>query len=329
MIVFKHLWLLALLPIPLLAYFLLPALRQRALAIRIPFFNLAAEVSGARVGAGSQVFTKPLWDLIAGLLMWVLLVLALAEPVKLGEPIQEKVISRDIMLAIDLSGSMGEKDFPDTNGETIQRLQAVKNVVSQYISDRSEDRIGLIVFGTRAYIQVPFTQDLASAEEILRESSVSIAGPHTAIGDAIGLAIKHFESSKVKDRVLILLTDGADTGSRMSPLNAAHIAAEDGVKIFTIGIGDEHGEGQYRVDFDTLRKIAEITGAAFYSAQDSNALSQVYTEIDKIAATTSEKPIQRSEQALLVYPLVAALGLLILSFIISVIRVLLMERRHV
>ncbi|MCP8899575.1 VWA domain-containing protein [Gilvimarinus xylanilyticus] len=329
MIVFKHLWLLALLPLPLLVYWLLPALRQRALAIRIPFFNLAAEVSGARVGAGSQVFGKPVWDIVAGLLIWALLVLALAEPVKLGAPVQEKVISRDIMLAIDLSGSMDEQDFPDASGAKIQRLQAVKNVVSQYIRDRREDRIGLIVFGTRAYLQVPFTQDLASAEEILRESAVSIAGPHTAIGDAIGLAIKHFESSQVEDRVLILLTDGADTGSRMSPLNAAHIAAEDGVKIFTIGIGDENGEGQYRVDFDTLRKISEITSGAFYSAQDSDALGRIYTEIDKIAATTSEKPVQRSEQALLVYPLVAALGMFILSFFISFIRVLMLERRHV
>ncbi|WP_339617485.1 VWA domain-containing protein [uncultured Gilvimarinus sp.] len=315
MIVFKHLWLLCLLPLPLLLYFLLPAFRQKTLAVRIPFFSLAAEASGAKVAAGSQVYRKGVLDVLLAALVWGALVAALAKPVALGEPVTEQIITRDIMLAIDLSGSMEERDFPDQSGELIGRLDAVKGVVSQYIAERQNDRIGLIVFGSRAYLQAPFTRDLASAEQLLNDTSVSMAGPHTAIGDAIGLAIKHFESSQVTDKILILLTDGADTGSRMSPSNAAHVASQEGLKVFTIGIGDENGEGQYRVDFDTLRKIAATTGGAFYSAEDSDALTNVYQEIDKVAAVESDLPVTRQETSLVHWPLALALLVLLVAML--------------
>lgn len=328
MIVFKHLWLLALLPLPLLIFWALPALRQRTLAIRIPFFSLAAQASGARVGSGSQIYAKPLMDVLLAALVWLALVVAVAKPVKLGEPVIEDIVSRDIMLAIDLSGSMEEPDFPDSSGNNIARLEAVKQVVSQYIRERQQDRIGLIVFGTRAYLQVPFTQDLASAEQILDDMSVSMAGPHTAIGDAIGLAIQHFESSKVESRLLILLTDGADTGSRMSPKNAAHIAADEALRIFTIGIGDENGEGQYRVDFKTLRDIAEITGGEFYSAEDSQTLEKVYAQIDQVAASQLQKPVVRAETSLVPGLLVVALVLVVLAMALRAARSLL-GRRYV
>ena len=328
MIVFKHLWLFCLLPLPLLVYLVLPAFRQKALAVRIPFFALAARASGAKVAAGSQVYRKAPLDVLLAALVWCALVVAVAKPVALGEPVTERIVTRDIMLAIDLSGSMEERDFPGSTGELIGRLDAVKTVVSQYIAARQDDRVGLIVFGTRAYLQVPFTQDLASAEQILDDSTVSMAGPHTAIGDAIGLAIKHFESSDVKDRMLILLTDGADTGSRMSPTNAAHIAEQEGLKIFTIGIGDENGEGQYRVDFDTLRKISEITDGMFYSAQDTEALQNVYREIDKASAVVSEKPITRQESSLVHWPLLAALLLVFLGLLKQLLRARFRESHH-
>ncbi len=312
--VFEWPWAFLLLPLPILIRYGLPVFRQRALAIRIPFFDLAAKVSGAKVGAGSQVRQQPSIEVLFASVIWVALVVALAAPVKLGAVHTEDVSSRDIMLAIDLSGSMAEKDFPDERGERITRLDAVKDVVARYVDARQHDRIGLIVFGTRAYLQVPFTRDLDSAVEILRETQVSMAGPHTAIGDALGLSIQHFESSKVEDRVLILLTDGADTGSRMSPLNAAHIAAEEGVKIFSIGIGDEHGEGQYRVDFDTLQKMADITNGRFYRAEDSDTLQKVYDEIDRIAASTSTRTVSRPRQSLVPHALIVALVLFIVGF---------------
>lgn len=318
MILFKHLWLFSLLLLPIILFWLLPTFKQKASAIRIPFFALAADAIGAKPSKGAKVNKKSLVTWLFAGLIWLSLVTALAQPVQLGAAIKSTTVSRDIMLAIDLSGSMDEPDFPEENGDTIQRLQAVKQVVSQYISDRKDDRIGLIVFGTQAYLQVPFTQDLASAEQLLNEAQVAMAGPHTAIGDAIGLALKTFEASKVDDKILILLTDGADTGSRMSPLNAAQIAKQSNLRIFTIGIGDEQGEGQYRVDFSTLKKIAEAADGEFYKAQNSQALAKIYQQIDKIAAVETPHTQTRKETSLVHLPLFIALGCLVLILLIQV-----------
>ncbi|MDO3388476.1 VWA domain-containing protein [Gilvimarinus sp. SDUM040013] len=316
MIVFKHVWLLSLLPLPALVYLLVPVFRQRANAIRIPFFDLVAKTSGAHVGSGSEIFAKPWLDIVFASLIWGLLVVALALPVRLGEPVTEQIVSRDIMLTLDLSGSMEEKDFPSRGGALVSRLDGVKQVVTEFIRQRQDDRIGLIVFGTRAYLQVPFTQDLASAEKILNDLSVSMAGPHTAVGDAIGLAIKHFQSSDVKNRLLILLTDGADTGSQMSPKNAAHIAEQEGLTVYTIGIGDENADGQYRVDFDTLRDISAVTNGAFYSAENADALANVYAEIDKVSASKVEQSVSRSESSLVPELVTMAAVIVLLSMLL-------------
>jgi len=316
-----HPWLLLLLPLPLLVYFALPEFKQKALAYRIPFFELAAKASEAPVASGSQVHAKPKVDLVFATLIWFCCVIAIAHPIKLGAVKNQDVITRDIMLAIDLSGSMAEQDFESSNGDIINRLDAVSNVVSEFINARENDRIGLIVFGTRAYLQVPFTQDLKMAERVLRDASVAMAGPHTAIGDAIGLALKLFEESQVTEKTLILLTDGADTGSRMSPLNAAHIAKSDGLKIFTIGIGNENGEGQYKVDFDTLAEIANITDGEFYRATNQDTLQNVYQEIDKIAAVKSKQPQARKQTSIVHIPLAIALLVYLIALLKSVITI--------
>ena len=319
-------WLLLLLPVPVIIYKLLPSYRQKALAYRIPFFKLAAEASGARVQSGSQLKQKPKTDLFIASLFWLMIVIALSNPVKLGDTTTENIISRDIMLAIDLSGSMDEQDFDNGNGQVLQRLAAVKNVVSDFISNRETDRIGLIVFGTRAYLQVPFTTDLSMAKSILDDATVSMAGPHTAIGDAIGLSLKTFTESQVEDKALILLTDGADTGSRMSPVNAAHIAQSDDLKIFTIGIGQEDGEGQYKVDFDTLKEISNISGGKFYRANNSEELGAIYQEIDKIAVTNSEKQVPREKTSLTHLPLGGALFIYLFGLVLTCIKV---RKQHV
>lgn len=321
MITLLHPWLLLLLPLPFLVYFALPEFKQKALAYRIPFFELAAKASEAHVASGSQVHAKPKVDLVFATLIWFCCVIAIAHPIKLGAVKHQDVITRDIMLAIDLSGSMAEQDFESSNGDIINRLDAVSNVVSEFINARENDRIGLIVFGTRAYLQVPFTQDLKMAERVLRDASVAMAGPHTAIGDAIGLALKLFEESQVTEKTLILLTDGADTGSRMSPLNAAHIAKSDGLKIFTIGIGNENGEGQYKVDFDTLAEIANITDGEFYRATNQDTLQNVYQEIDKIAAVKSKQPQARKQTSIVHIPLAIALLVYLIALLKSVITI--------
>lgn len=328
MIIFKHLWVFSLLLLPILLVWLLPAFKQKTLAIRIPFFSLAQQASGAATTQGEHSNKKHVLLWLSAILIWLSLVVALASPTQLGAPVKSETTSRDIMLAIDLSGSMDEQDFPTANGEKIQRLQAVKNVVSQYIEDRKHDRIGLIVFGTQAYLQVPFTQDLQSAEQLLDNTQVAMAGPHTAIGDAIGLALKTFESSKVDNKVLILLTDGADTGSRMSPLNAAQIAKQSQLKIFTIGIGDEHADGQYRVDFATLKKIASTADGQFYSAQDSQSLEKIYQQIDEIAAVVTPVITTRKETSLVRIPLYFALLVFVIALLGQVIVEFTMQRQH-
>lgn len=300
-------WLLILLPLPYLCYQLLPEYRQKAPAYRIPFFKLAAHAAKAHISSGSQIHSKAKLDILFASIIWLCCVIAATKPVLLEAEVNKRIMSRDIMLAIDLSGSMDEQDFNNNTQTPIRRLDAVKNVVSDFINTRNNDRIGLIVFGTRAYLQVPFTEDLAIAEKILADSSVAMAGPHTAIGDAIGLALKSFEESKVTDKALILLTDGADTGSRMSPINAAHIAKTEQLKIFTIGIGDEHGEGQYKVDFDTLSKIADITGGQFYRAINQAELQRIYSEIDKITLSESDSPQPQKRTSLVHLPLLFAL----------------------
>jgi Ca-activated chloride channel family protein len=246
-------------------------------------------------------------------LAWILLVAGLAKPEWVGEPIERVEASRDVMLAVDLSGSMDEHDFRRSDGSNIQRLEAVKEVVGQFISEREGDRIGLIVFGTKAYVQVPFTQDLEMARELLDATEVNMAGPNTAIGDAIGLAIRSFEASDVEKRLLVLLTDGSDTGSRMTPRNAAEVARRHGVTIYTIGVGDASAGGDDQVDFETLKTISAIADGRFFEAGDVRALASVYTEIDRLVPREANLESYRPRHSLVHWP-AASLALLALLF---------------
>ena len=211
------------------------------------------------------------------------------------------------MLAIDLSGSMDYRDFPGRDGQPISRHQAVQQVVKAFIAERESDRVGLIVFGDKAYMQLPFTRDLATASTLVDLMAVAMAGPQTALGDAIGLSIHAFESSSIEERILILLTDGNDTASRMTPINAAAIAARNGVEIYTIGIGDPQATGEDRVDFSLLADIAGRTGGEFFNAEDETALAAVYQRIDEATAAEVNTESWRPRQSLVVWPAGAAL----------------------
>ena len=232
--------------------------------------------------------------MVAAALVWGLIVLGLARPERLGEPIVIETAARDIVFALDISGSMDERDFVTEDGSRIQRLDAVKRVMSDFIAGRDSDRMALIVFGTKAYVQAPFTEDLDSLQGFLDQTVVGMAGPNTAIGDAIGLAIRTFEASEVEQRLMILLSDGADTSSRMTPVNAAEIAASEGVTIQTIGVGDPEASGEDRVDLAALEDIARRTGGSFFFASDEEALSETYALIDeqnpRLVDTTSYRP---------------------------------------
>jgi len=319
-------WALLCLPLPLLVLYLLPPKRNRVAALRIPFFEQVVQAAGATAGAGSVVLRRSRWQLLLAAVTWSLLVLALAKPERIGEPITRTEAARDIMLAIDLSGSMDYRDFPDGEDATVSRFEAVQRVVSEFIAAREHDRIGLIVFGDRAYIQLPFTRDLATAGALVQLMEVAMAGPQTALGDAIGLAIHAFESNDVDHRLLILLTDGNDTVSKMTPVNAAGIAAAEDIAIYTIGIGDTEATGEDRVDFAVLEEIAGRTGGQFFNAEDETALSSVYARIDELAAADVRSESWRPRTSVVHWPAGLALLLLLAGYAVLLLRRFRQER---
>lgn len=302
---------LLLLPAPWLVWRLVPPHRQAVPAFRFPFFRRLAATAGVEPQTGSVVVARLPLQMVMAIIVWALLVVSVARPERVGEPVEITKAARDLILAIDISGSMDERDFRSPTGEPVQRLAAVKNIVGEFVEARDGDRVALIVFGTRAFVQAPFTEDLRSVRALLDQTEVAMAGPHTAIGDAIGLAIRTFESSQIEQRLLILLSDGADTGSRMSPINAAEIAARDGVEIYTVGVGNPEASGEDRVDIDALKAIADRAGGSFFFADDEAGLAAVYERVDELAPREVEILSFRPRQSLAHWPLALAAMLII------------------
>ncbi len=299
-------WALLLLPLPLLAWRLLPPHREREEALRFPFFRRVVEAAGAEPRAGAVVLSRPRIATLAAVLCWGLVILALARPERVGAPVTVERSARDVVLAIDISGSMDARDFATPDGARKQRLAGVRDVVGSFVAGRDGDRMALIVFGSAAYLQAPLTDDLDTILMLLDRTEVGMAGPHTALGDAIGLAIRTFEASEIEQRLLILLSDGSDTASRMSPVNAAEIAADRDVEIFTIGVGDPDATGEDRVDLATLRAVADRSGGQFFFAGDEDALQEVYDRIDALAPREVETLSFRPRQSLSWMALAAA-----------------------
>ncbi|SDI45441.1 VWA domain-containing protein [Aliiruegeria lutimaris] len=306
-------WALLLLPAPLLVWRFASPHRDRTRALRIPFFRQITEAAGLEPRPGSVILQRRKVQMLAAILCWLLLVLGLARPELLGQKVVVEKAARDMVLAVDISGSMDARDMQDEAGERQQRLQLVKDVVGGFIEARDGDRIALIVFGTRAFVQTPFTEDLDSVRELLDGTQVGMAGPDTAIGDAIGLAIRTFETSEVEQRLLVLLSDGADTSSRMSPVNAAEIAAQEGVTIYTIGVGDPTGAGDDKVDLKALEDIANRAGGQFYYATDGEGLQAIYAEIERLNPRITETVSFQPKQPLAWIPFALAAVIMILA----------------
>ncbi|MDW3223879.1 MAG: VWA domain-containing protein [Paracoccaceae bacterium] len=285
--------------------------------MRFPFFRRIISAADAIAGPGAIVIRRTRLQMIAAVLIWVLMVIALARPERLGAPIEITKSARDVVLAIDISGSMDAVDFATPDGAAVQRLEGVKTVVDDFLAAREGDRVALIVFGSQAFLQAPLTESLSTISALLTQTEVGMAGPQTAIGDAIGLAIRTFEASEIEQRLLILLSDGADTGSRMSPVNAAEIARSKGVEIHTIGVGDPEAEGENRVDTRALQDIASRTGGRSFFATDLEGLSETYAQIDEMTPRLVEQLSYRPRTQLTHYVLGMAviLGVLTLSFL--------------
>ena len=314
MIHFEWPWLLAALPLPLLVRWLLPAkLPVEQAALKVPFLE---DFSAAQTRAVPQ--TRQ-WRLLAAMIAWLLLIVACTRPQWLGEPIEQAVSGRDLMLAVDLSGSMEEQDF-FINKRPIDRLTAAKGVAADFINRRVGDRVGLILFGTQAYLQTPLTFDRKTVMTLLNEAVIGLAGDNTAIGDAIGLAVKRLKDEQADSRVLVLMTDGANTAGEVSPLKAAELAAANHLKIYTIGIGADEmivrsffGNRKINpsVDLDekTLIKIAESTGGHYYRARNTDELNNIYMRLDELEPVEKDKQYFRPRSELYFWPLSLALAL--------------------
>jgi Ca-activated chloride channel family protein len=214
-----------------------------------------------------------------------------------------------MMLAVDLSGSMETKDFTDESGKTVDRLTAVKKVLDDFLKRREGDRVGLIVFGNAAFVQAPFTRDLGVCRELLTETSVGMAGPKTAFGDAIGLAVTVFDRSDVPEKVLIVLTDGNDTGSQVPPDRAATVAKDRGVVIHTVSVGDPRAAGEDKLDEDALKKVAATTGGTYSHAGNRAELEKVYDRLDALPTREARAVTHRPRDDLFHWPLAAGLTL--------------------
>ena len=303
-------WLLALLPLPFLVYWLLPPYKEEQDSLRLSFFSYISSAIGVTPQPGAVIPKTDWLQKVLAPICWSLIVLALSRPQRVEPPIQKIQPGRDVMLALDISQSMETPDFRTQDGRRLRRVDAVKQVVTNFIHKRKNDRIGLIVFGQAAYPITPFTLDQDACIKILKQTDAGMAGPQTMIGDAIGLAIKQFNGSDAKQRVLILLTDGNDTGSRMPPRKAAEIARQRGITIHVVGIGDPHAIGEDKVDYAVLGDIAKATGGQLFHGENRVELEKAYTALDAITPQNFETLTYQPRTELFNFPLGAAVLLL-------------------
>ncbi len=321
-------WVFAALPLPFLVRWLWRAADSGTQdALRIPFYNALVALTrpGVRVHDSSAV------GLAALTLVWLLLLIAAARPQHLGDAADIPITGRDLMLAVDISGSMEVPDLV-TDGQPTTRLQVVQDVAGDFIERRAGDRVGLILFGKRAYLQTPLTFDRSTTRTMLEEAEIGLAGRETAIGDAIGIAVKHLRDLPQDVRVLVLLTDGANTAGELTPVQAADLAKRFNVRIYTIGVGADvmdigaaMGSSSFNsiirprrinpsVDLDEklLEYIAKTTGGRYFRARDRDALRDIYAELDELEPHAREDEVTRPVAELYYWPLGLSFVLVVL-----------------
>lgn len=306
MIEFVYPLVFVLLLLPFVVYFLPLEYLSRRSALRISFMEDIRQAQGGKEESRG-VSRATLFQKLMLILVWALVVIAFAKPQLIGEPIVKEISQREILVAVDLSGSMSTQDFKGKDGKKIDRLEAVKNVLTTFFEKRKGEKIGLILFGNAAFVQSPFTQDLDALQHLLSELQVGMAGPQTMIGDAIGLGVKMFREGNVTDRMLILMSDGDDTGSKIPPKTAAKLAADNEVKIYSIAMGDPKNAGEHPIDTETLKNITDETGGKFYYAWNAKELEDIYIQIDKLTPKLVKELSYRPVSELYIYPLALAL----------------------
>lgn len=316
-----------LLLVPLCVYYILPAVKQMyGDALKVPFVGELAEIENQtklkdKLRAQIKV---PYFRILLLTIIWGLLLAALARPQWAGEPMRIKNEGRDILLVVDISNSMQERDFA-YQGRYYDRLSAVKHVVSQFVDKRTEDKIGLVLFGTRAYLQVPLTYDKQSLKDVLAATDAGMAGNSTSIGDAVGVALKNMPIEDKSSKIIILLTDGENNDGSISMPQAVELAADENVKIYTVGVGNDEVSfwgGLFSMPRDSgldeagLKKLAQTTAGTYFRAKDVSSLQKIYEQIDKLEPQTQEGRYVQETKDLFYIPTIAALLLFMLLIMI-------------
>lgn len=307
MVQFAWPWMFLFLPLPFLFYRLLPEVIGTQRVLRVPFHDELEAFS-----TSSRTWRHPLQRALS-VILWILLVIAAARPQSLGEPIETMVSGRDLMLAVDISASMGTRDF-FLGAEPVTRLDAVKKFAGDFLQRRAGDRVGLILFGRQPYLQAPPTFDRKTVGTFLDQADVGLAGNETSIGDAIGLALKYADDRHADRKVLILLSDGANTAGRLPPRQAARMASARQLRIYTLGLGlgrnvipsffgSTVSENISTVDEELLQDIAENTGGRYFRISESEELEQVYRLLDRLEPKPAAEPPYRKAEELFFWPL--------------------------
>jgi len=319
MIEFALPWLLAALPLPLIIYWLPAKAKTEAATLKMP--TIVHGLNSSEIGSSSK--KSPITLLTA---VWILSVIAASQPQWLGEAVNIPTEGREMMVAVDLSGSMQVEDM-SLNGSTVNRLEMLKVLLGEFIERRVGDRLGLILFGDDAYMQTPMTFDRKTVQQMLDETVLGLVGKQTAIGDAIALSVKRFDEKKQSNRVLLLLTDGQNTAGKITPDQALELAVAKGVTIYSVGIGadvmiQKSLFGQRRVnpsselDEESLKQLAVQTGGHYFRARSSEDMSQIYQLLDQLEPVEQEQQQMRPLTALFHYPLALALIIAFSSIIL-------------
>ena len=304
-------WALALLALPFLMRWL-PAYKESRDSVKVPFFDKLVELSEQRPETGAMILQRDRIQRFLVAFTWLCLVVSAGKPQWVGAPIEQQKSGRDLMIAVDLSGSMEATDFTLPDESRVDRLVAVKHVLERLQDQREADRLGLIVFGSAAYLQTPFTDDHEVWAQLLDETQIGMAGQSTVFGDAIGLAVKLFRESDSDNQVLIILTDGNDTGSTVPPVDAAKVAAHYDIRIYTIAIGDPASAGEEALDLDTIERVSQVSGGQYFQALDQTQLAAAYASIEALEPELYETISFRPRQSLHWIPVSFALALYLL-----------------
>ena len=302
-------------PLPILIYWLLPAIKNKTTALIYPYFNRVVTVTEQKPKKASHIKKRSITASIIMYIVWLLLIIAMASPQLIGKPEKQIKTSRNFLILADLSFSMANTDWVVDN-KKVTRWDAVKNIMKDFIEGRKSDRMGLVFFASNAYIQAPFTTNLTTVKTMLDEADVGMAGQMTNIGKAIIKGMDLFERDTIETKVILLLTDGVDSGMDILPLDAANMAKNDSIIIYTIGIGDP-GDSSSDLDEITLTEIAEITSGKYFRAKDVKALENIYNELDKLQPVEYEEESYTPKTLLYYYPLGLAMLLGIILVLIN------------